>query len=68
MPAATRALCDADAEVLVPVPLHRWLLLSRRYNQAAVLARALGEAAGVPVSDRALVRVRSTPSQGQRTR
>ena len=58
----------ADAEVLVPVPLHRRRLVSRRYNQAAVLARALGEAAGVPVSDRALVRVRSTPSQGQRTR
>ncbi len=58
----------ADADVLVPVPLHRWRLLARRYNQAAVLAHALGEVAGVPVSDRALVRARPTPSQGQLTR
>src|SRR4030081_2339758 len=28
----------ADIDVLVPVPLHRWRLWKRRYNQAAVLA------------------------------
>lgn len=58
----------AEAEVIVPVPLHRWRLVARRYNQAAVLAHALGRVAGVPVSDRALVRVRRTPSQGQLTK
>ena len=31
----------ADAEVLVPVPLHRWKLWKRRYNQAAVVAEGL---------------------------
>ena len=58
----------ADAEVIVPVPLHRWRLLARRYNQAAVLAHALGRATGIPVSDRALQRVKRTPSQGRLTR
>ncbi len=38
-----RAACDLieDAEAIVPVPLHRWRLLRRRYNQAAELARPL---------------------------
>ncbi len=30
-----------EADLLVPVPLHRWRLLGRRYNQAALLARAV---------------------------
>lgn len=55
-------------EVIVPVPLHRWRLLARRYNQAAVLAHFLGRGAGIVVSDRALVRARRTPSQGQLTK
>lgn len=58
----------SDAAVIVPVPLHRWRLLTRRYNQAAVLAHTLGGLAGTPVSDRALLRVKRTPSQGRLTR
>ena len=60
---AGRALLD-DAEVIVPVPLHRSRLWSRRYNQAAELARRLGRKAGKPVEQMALRRVRATPSQG----
>ncbi len=30
-----------EADLLVPVPLHRWRLFRRRYNQAALLAAAL---------------------------
>lgn len=54
----------AEAELIVPVPLHRWRLLSRRYNQAAEVARPLGDLAGVPVLPDALARVRRTESQG----
>lgn len=64
--AGAELLCAA--EVVVPVPLHRWRLIARRYNQAAVLAHALGREGAVTVSDRALVRVRRTPSQGDMTR
>lgn len=53
-----------DADLLVPVPLHRWRLLARRYNQAAVLALAVGRLAGVAVAPDALLRVRRTDSQG----
>lgn len=36
---AAQVLAEADA--VLPVPLHRWRLLRRRYNQAAELARPL---------------------------
>ena len=53
-----------DADVLVPVPLHRWRLLARRYNQAALLALALARLSGIACAPDALTRVRATPSQG----
>ena len=53
----------AQAEVIVPVPLHRWRLLTRRYNQSALLAYALGRQSGVPVLPDALVRTRYTTPQ-----
>ena len=56
------------ADVIVPVPLHRWRLFSRRYNQAALLAQALGRHTGKPVGVDALRRVRATPSQGHMNR
>ncbi|MCP5411021.1 MAG: ComF family protein [Alphaproteobacteria bacterium] len=62
----TRAgqLALSRAEIVVPVPLHRWRLWRRRYNQAAELARWLARAHGLALSSGALVRTRPTPSQG----
>ena len=54
----------ARADLLVPVPLHRWRLLARRYNQAALLALALGKLSGRPALPDALQRVRQTTSLG----
>ena len=54
---------DGIREVLVPVPLHPWRRLERGCDQALLLARAAGEAAGVEVL-RALARRRATPPQG----
>ncbi|OYV25801.1 MAG: phosphoribosyltransferase [Acidocella sp. 20-63-7] len=48
------------AEMLVPVPLHRSRLKARRYNQAALLAVALGRLAARPVSRNALLRQKPT--------
>jgi ComF family protein len=54
----------ADAEALVPVPLHRGRLLARRYNQAAEIARALARRTMVRHRPDALVRKRATDTQG----
>jgi len=58
----------ADADLLVPVPLYRWRLFRRRFNQAALLAHTLGRDLGLPVEARALRGLRPTRSQGGLTR
>lgn len=52
-----------EFDVIVPVPLHLTRLLQRRYNQAALLARALSKSSGHPFLPRALERTRRTPAQ-----
>lgn len=51
------------AELIVPVPLHRRRLWSRRYNQAAHLAHAVGRATGIAVASRCLERTKPTRQQ-----
>lgn len=53
----------ARADCLVPVPMHRWRLWHRRFNQAAMLATRLGALTELPVEHRVLARVRHTVSQ-----
>lgn len=57
-----------DADLLVPVPLHRFRLWRRRFNQAASLARPIAERSGKPLLTDALRRVRSTAPQPGLTR
>ena len=54
--------------VVVPVPLHWWRLIRRKYNQAALLSAALARAAGVAHCPDLLTRRRNTGSQEGRTR
>ncbi len=51
-----------QTEVLVPVPLHRRRLFQRRYNQAALLAGAIGQTSALPSLPDALRRTRATES------
>src|SRR5690606_33083819 len=53
----------ADADIVVPVPLHRRRLLWRRFNQSAELARALCAQAGRRFAPDAVVRTRPTRQQ-----
>ena len=57
-----------EADAVVPVPLHRWRLLGRRYNQAAEVARRLARLSGLAYFADAVSRTRSTQSQGGRSR
>ena len=52
------------ADAVVPVPLHRLRLLSRRFNQAAEIARPLARDSGLDYLPDALVRQTHTTTQG----
>jgi ComF family protein len=53
----------ATADLVAPVPLHRWRLLWRGYNQSAVLALRLARRCGRACVPDLLVRRRATASQ-----
>lgn len=49
--------------IIVPVPLHRWRLLRRRFNQAAVLAQSMAQIDGSSVWIDLLCRIKPTDMQ-----
>lgn len=58
-------------DIIIPVPLHPWRLLSRRFNQSAELARHIAKRANKPFNPVDLKRIRRTAHQvglGQRAR
>ena len=50
--------------LIVPVPLHRWRLWSRGFNQSALLARELALASGAELVVDGLIRTKRTPPLG----
>jgi ComF family protein len=52
-----------DADMLIPVPLHWRRGFGRRYNQSALLARAIARQSGVALKGSLLCRVRATEQQ-----
>jgi ComF family protein len=59
--AAGSLMAPAADTVLVPVPLHRWRLWRRGFNQAALLAKALSGLHEIPICVDALERAKATP-------
>ncbi|WP_293809399.1 ComF family protein [uncultured Bosea sp.] len=53
----------ADADLVLPVPLHRTRLWRRRFNQAAALAQLIARETGLPFAATALTRIRRTRQQ-----
>lgn len=53
----------SEADVVAPVPLHVSRLWTRRFNQAAILAREVARQAGKPYEPALLERVKATRSQ-----
>ena len=64
-----RSLGPIDpATLVIPVPLHWTRLFRRRFNQSALLARALARQAGLEHCPDAVIRSRATPSLDHRPR
>lgn len=65
-------LCESglydDVDVIVPVPLHRFKLLRRGYNQSEYLAEGIAAGLRVEVDRRSVVRIRNNPSQARTPR
>ena len=59
---AGRALL-AEADALVPVPLHWRRQWARRFNQSALLVEVMAKVSGCSVAHRALKRTKATPQQ-----
>lgn len=57
----------ADVDLVLPVPLHWTRRRQRGYNQAAVIAREVASALGVPMEERLLRRRRRTRTQTRLT-
>jgi ComF family protein len=55
---------DLPGSLFIPVPLHRWRLWSRGFNQAALIARHLSAQTGHPLALDILRRTKATPSMG----
>lgn len=53
----------AEADMLVPIPLHRLRLMTRRFNQSATLARVISRESGAPLESMMLLRVKPTTPQ-----
>jgi ComF family protein len=52
---------NAENIILVPVPLHRWRLWQRGFNQSALVAKRLSKRLALPVIVDGLIRHRNTP-------
>lgn len=64
MAAHVARLLSAEARadgVLLPVPLHRWRIWSRGFNQSALIAAHIGRLTGLQVERDMLRRLRNTP-------
>jgi ComF family protein len=56
-----RLVEDGAGQLVVPVPLHRWRLWARGYNQAALIGRALARRRGLAFAPTLLRRTKATP-------
>lgn len=57
-----------DCDLIIPVPLDRWRLLKRRFNQAAILSRELHRLTGIAWDPLLLLRSKRTSAQVGLTR
>jgi ComF family protein len=52
-----------EADLLIPIPLHKRKMRERGYNQAELIARGIAEETGIPVRTDVVYRTRYTETQ-----
>jgi len=57
-----------EADLILPVPLHRWRLWRRRFNHAMELAAAIAQHSGLTCDPFILARIRGTRPQNELTK
>lgn len=57
-----------ECDYIIPIPLHRWRLFNRRYNQTTLLARHLNKLSHIPILVLTLQRHKNTAFQGHKNR
>lgn len=66
-PALARLMCqhlpEVDNPLILPVPIHRWRLWNRGFNQSDLLAFNIAKQTATPFSRTALLRIKHTPKQ-----
>jgi ComF family protein len=65
---ALKGTLFAQADFILPVPLHKKRLRERGYNQSLLIARGVSMILEIPVMDHLLIRHRATDSQTRRNR
>lgn len=58
----------ADADVILPIPLHKHKLKSRGYNQAQCIAEGMAQVMSIVVQPDAIRRVKNTSTQTRKSR
>ncbi|MBF0381659.1 MAG: ComF family protein [Magnetococcales bacterium] len=56
-------LCWEEPDIILPVPLHPWRFIARRYNQSALLAGELAKKLDRPMVTNGLKRIKMTKPQ-----
>ncbi|WP_421945908.1 ComF family protein [Pedobacter sp.] len=57
-----------QADILIPVPLHKKKLRIRGYNQSSFIAEGISEIMNIPLDEEILIRNTSTESQTKKNR
>ncbi len=66
--ANTVNLNASNYDIIVPIPIHNRKRSQRGYNQTEQLAKGIAEVMGIPINNRALVRLHNTTSQTSKHR
>lgn len=66
--AMARVAPQAAGQVIIPVPLHRWRIWRRSFNQSVALGRVIARETGLQLESAWLIRTKQTPMLGPLSR